>query len=76
MGFSQPVAVAFGQDDMVYVVNRGSESISNVPWNRTGVGARVSQPLPSGRTPGDEEFVNEFSRYGNATPASSSGVPA
>ena len=64
MGFSQPVAVAFGQDDMVYVVNRGSESISNVPWNRTGVGARVSQ-VTIGPEPGDEEFVGEFSRYGN-----------
>ena len=65
MGFSQPVAVAFGQDDIVYVVNRGSESISNVAWNRTGVGARVSQ-VTIGPEPGDEEFVGEFSRYGNA----------
>ena len=64
MGFSQPVAIALGQDDLVYVLNRGSESISNVPWNRTGVGARVSQ-LTMGPEPGDEEFVGEFSRYGN-----------
>ena len=64
MGFSQPVAIALGQNDLVYVLNRGSESISNVPWNRTGVGARVSQ-LTMGPEPGDEEFVGEFSRYGN-----------
>ena len=30
MGFSSPVAVAVGQDEVLYVVNRGSESISNV----------------------------------------------
>ena len=30
MGFSQPVAIALGRDNMVYVVNRGTESISNV----------------------------------------------
>ena len=64
MGFSQPVAAALGKDDMVYVVNRGSESISNVSWNRTGIGARVSK-VTIGPTPGDEEFIGEFSKYGN-----------
>ena len=64
LGFSQPVAIALGQDNMVYVVNRGTESISNVSWNRIGVGARVSQ-VTIGPTAGDEEFVGEFSRYGN-----------
>lgn len=64
LGFSQPVAIALGKDDMVYVVNRGTESISNVSWNRIGVGARVSQ-VTIGSEPGDEEFVGEFSRYGN-----------
>ena len=65
MGFSQPVAIALGQNDLVYVLNRGSESISNVPWNRTGVGARVSQ-VTIGPDAGDEEFVGEFSRYGSS----------
>ena len=38
MGFNTPVAAAIGADGVVYVVNRGSESISNVGWNRTGPG--------------------------------------
>jgi DNA-binding beta-propeller fold protein YncE len=64
MGFNQPVAVALGKDHRMYVVNRGSESISNVAWNRTGIGARVSR-ITVGPTPGDEEFLGEFSKYGN-----------
>jgi DNA-binding beta-propeller fold protein YncE len=64
MGFSQPVSVALGKDDRMYVVNRGSESISNVAWNRTGIGARVSR-ITVGPAPGDEEFLGEFSKYGN-----------
>ncbi len=64
MGFSQPVSVALGQDDVVFVVNRGSESISNVAWNRTGIGARVSR-ISLGATPGAEEFLGEFSKYGS-----------
>jgi sugar lactone lactonase YvrE len=64
MGFNQPVSVALGKDDRMYVVNRGSESISNVAWNRTGIGARVSR-ITVGPTPGDEEFLGEFSKYGN-----------
>ncbi|PKB78607.1 MAG: hypothetical protein BZY88_17630 [SAR202 cluster bacterium Io17-Chloro-G9] len=65
MGFSTPVSVAIGQDQVLYVVNRGSESISNVAWNRTGVGARVSQ-VKLGAQAGEEEFLGEFSRYGDA----------
>ena len=64
MGFNQPVAAALGQGNLVYVINRGSESISSVTWNRTGIGARVSK-LTVGTKPGDEEFLGEFSRYGN-----------
>ncbi len=64
MGFSQPVSVAVGKDNLMYIVNRGSESISNVAWNRTGIGARVSR-LTIGPTPGDEEFLGEFSKYGS-----------
>jgi DNA-binding beta-propeller fold protein YncE len=64
MGFASPVAAAFGKDGVVYVVSRGSESISNVPWNRTGVGARVSQ-VKAGLKTGEEEFLGEFSGYGD-----------
>ena len=64
MGFNQPIAAALGEDDLIYVVNRGSESISNVSWNRIGIGARVSK-ITAGSTPGDEEFLGEFSRYGD-----------
>ena len=63
-GFNQPVACALGKDNAVYVVNRGSESISNVPWNRTGLGARITK-VTIGPEAGDEEFIGEFSKYGN-----------
>ena len=64
MGFSQPVAAAFGPGNLVYVANRGSEGISNVPWNRIGYGARVSQ-LTVGAEWGEEEFIGEFAKYGD-----------
>ena len=64
MGFSQPVAAAQGPNGVVYVVNRGSEGISNVSWNRTGYGARVSQ-ITIGPEWGQEEFLGEFSKYGS-----------
>lgn len=66
MGFSQPVAAALGPDNLVYVANRGSEGISNVAWNRTGYGARVSQ-LTVGAEGGQEEFIGEFAKYGNGS---------
>ncbi len=65
MGFNNPVALALGADDVAYVVNRGSESISNVPWNRTGVGQRIGK-VSLGAQRGDEEYLGEFSRYGDA----------
>ena len=64
MGFTSPVEVAIGEGDVVYVLNRGLEGISNVPWNRAGYGARVSV-LTIGEIPGDEELVGEFSEYGD-----------
>jgi len=64
MGFSNPVAAAIGKDDVLFVVNRGSEGISNVAWNRTGYGARVSQ-IKLGANAGEEQFIGEFSKYGN-----------
>src|SRR5262249_61120040 len=63
MGFANPVALAVDADGVVYVVNRGGESISNVPWDRTGVGARISR-VSLGSQSGEEEYLSEFSRYG------------
>ena len=65
MGFNYPVAAALGKGDTVYVVNRGTETISNVSWSRTGVGARVSK-VDVGAEAGDEEYVSEFSKYGDS----------
>ena len=64
MGFNQPVAAALGQGNTVYVLNRGIEGISNVAWNKIGYGARVSMTT-IGTTPGDEEYVGEFGKYGS-----------
>ena len=50
---------------MVYVLNRGYETVSNVSWNRTGTSARVSK-LTIGEAPGDEELVSEIGKYGDA----------
>ena len=63
-GFNSPVDVALGQDDQVYVLNRGWEFVTNVPWNRTARGTRVSL-ITIGDEIGDEEFVTEFSKYGD-----------
>ena len=65
MGFNYPVAAALGKADVVYVVNRGTETISNVAWNRAGVGARVSK-VTVGTGAGEEEYVGEFSGYGDS----------
>ena len=64
MGFNTPVAMTVGPNGVVYVANRGSESISNVGWNRTGVGQRISK-VNLGDTWGEEEYIGEFSRYGS-----------
>lgn len=64
MGFSFPVDLALGADGVTYVTNRGSESISNVGWDHTGVGARVCK-VTLGLQPREEEFLGEFSRYGD-----------
>ena len=63
MGFSQPVAMAF-EGSTLYVLNRGLEGISNVPWNKVAYGARVSI-IDVGESPGDEEFTGEFGKYGD-----------
>ena len=64
MGFNQPIGIAIGEGDQVYVLNRGAELISDVPWNHTTAGARVSV-LTVGKMPGDEVFLSEFSSYGD-----------
>ena len=64
-GFLHPSALALGEGDVVYVLNRGYESVSNVSWNRTGTTTRVSK-LTMGAAPGDEELVSEIGKYGDA----------
>ena len=64
IGFSHPVALTLGADGVTYLANRGSESISNVGWNHTGVGQRISIVTLGSQT-GEEEFLGEFTRYGS-----------
>ena len=64
IGFDFPVDIALGTDGTAYVISRGTEIISGVAWNRTGVGQRISK-LTLGRRSGEEEFLGEFSRYGD-----------
>ena len=63
-GFMEPAAVALGEGDVAYVLNRGNETINNVPWNRTGIGSRVTK-ITIGTVPGDEEYLGEFGEYGD-----------
>jgi len=65
LGFRMAVALAAGEDDVLYVLNRGWEQVTNVPWNRTHTGIRVTK-MTLGTEPGDEEIVSEFSRAGDA----------
>ncbi|MDP6549741.1 MAG: NHL repeat-containing protein [Dehalococcoidia bacterium] len=64
MGFANPQSAALGADGVLYVVNRGSETISGAGWNRTGTGVRVSR-CTIGTEAGDEEYLGEFSTYGD-----------
>ena len=64
VGFSYPVALALGADGTAYVTNRGEEAISNVGWNHTVAGHRVTV-LNLGSQTEDEEFLGEFSSYGS-----------
>ena len=52
-GFLYPTALTLGQDDVVYVVNRGNENAFGARIGKVTIGA-----------PGDEEFVCEFGQYG------------
>jgi len=68
MGFRTPVAVAVAPGsgaNATYVVNRGYEMVPNVGWNRTALGVRISKIVLGGVT-GEEEFVTDFSNYGDA----------
>jgi DNA-binding beta-propeller fold protein YncE len=64
MGFNRAIALALGEGDTVYVLNRGAEQIKDMPWNRTQVGARVGK-FTIGPVPGDEEPVADFGRPGD-----------
>ena len=59
-----PAGVAVGADDVVYVCCRGEERISDVPWNKTGVSAKVSR-IRMGPARGDEELLGEIGKYGD-----------
>src|SRR3989454_937028 len=64
MGFRLAVALAAGEGDTIYAVNRGWEQIQNVPWNKTQLGTRVGK-LNIPAVPGDEDVVCDFSRPGD-----------
>ncbi len=64
-GFTVAVDVAMGAGDIVYVLNRGYEFVPTVAWNRAGRGARVGI-FSVGTEAGDEKFISEFGKYGNA----------
>ncbi len=60
----QPCSLAVGSGNTVYVLLRGGENISDVPWNKTGTGSRVARlSIPEGA--GDEEFIGESGGYGD-----------
>ena len=61
---TQPVGVATGEGDLVYVLSRQSEQVSNVAWNRTATGAKIGQ-CTIGTIPGDEKFLGDISKYGD-----------
>jgi DNA-binding beta-propeller fold protein YncE len=64
MGFYFPCGVTLSENGTTYVINRGAEVISNVPWDKTGVGARVSI-ITLGSAHGEETFDGEFGKYGS-----------
>ncbi|MCH8062865.1 MAG: NHL repeat-containing protein [Chloroflexi bacterium] len=60
----QPVGLAIGAGDVVYILSRPSDAISGVAWNKTAVAGKVNI-CTIGTVSGDEEFVREFSQYGD-----------
>ena len=61
----QPVSVAVGADDMVYIVSRQYEQILDVPWNETATFAQVNK-FTGTTVVGDEEFAGKISKYGDS----------
>ena len=59
-----PVGVATGEGDVVYVLSRQQEQIADLPWNQTAIHAKVGI-YTIGTVPGDEELVGEFAGYGD-----------
>ena len=61
----QPVDLEFAAGDVVYMLGRQYEVVPTAPWNKIGVFAKVAIfTIPE--APGEEEFVSEFSTYGDA----------
>lgn len=65
MGFNSVINLAMSSDGKTYVVNRGQEAISGVGWSKTARGARIGV-FHIGSAPGEEEWLSEFSRNGDA----------
>ena len=65
IGFNSVIALAVSSAGKTYVVNRGQEAISGVSWNKTARGARIGV-YQIGQTSGEEAWVSEFSRNGDA----------
>ena len=65
VGFNTAVDMALADGEVAYVLNRGYEFVPAVPWNRAGRGSRVGV-YSLGTGPGDEEFLSEFGKYGDA----------
>ena len=60
----QPIASACAAGDRVYVLNRQSEEVLDVPWNKAALYAEVcSFIMPT--TPGAEVYLGTFSKYGD-----------
>ncbi len=54
-GFNLPIALAIGQNGVVYVVSRGHENNFPMRLSKVTIGA-----------PGEEEFFSDFCRYGES----------
>ena len=53
-GFIHPLALAFGRDNVAYVISRSNENMFAVRVSKISVGG-----------PGDEEFICEFGHFGD-----------
>ena len=64
MGFNYGNAMTIDPEGMVYVVSRGAEFVTGVPWNRTARGARVGK-FDVGLQSGEEEYHGDFGKTGD-----------